>query len=599
MKSKLKVVAIISFILVAIALLLVWNTPATGYELSIYESTPLMVWIFLILSIFGGLIIIIHQVATRGYEKSRFWLTGLSILILTRAAFLSISYIRGYIAFKGDYITHLGMVKDIISTGHFGSNYYPITHILVTQVSSCTGISEVAVLNIGSAVFSSLFFLFSYLLAKSVLPEKGQQLVTITVVTLLFAAVDSTTGARSILVLPNSWSLIYFPLFFFCYFRFSVPAYRVLFVILSVLYPFFHPLSALIIIVALVVIEIAKLTLVIITRRKNTESYSQYTFVPLFIEVIILCMWVLSCRVFYPNIRLLWHQIIEFTTPDVFGGIGNRLEKVDMVGLDLVVLYIKMYGTQTILIILSLVAVFFLLKQIRTKSWRENTKFFYLSATFMFFGFLYFLYLLGMPGLSALGGTRILSYVLIFTPVIASFGIYKIFRRYNFQRLVVGGFTMITAFGAVLAILQVYPSPYILKTNSQITQSEMVGMEYFLEYKSQPISTFITLSSPARLAQGILGTLRANERPDIKRTLDNIPDHFNYQFAGTFGETQEEDKYLPITKMDRITYLTVWKVIGRFTEEDFIMLDTDLTVDKLYANGEFDVYYVHSVIPSS
>ena len=53
-----KTIAIISFLLIIPALILIKNNPATGYELSIYASTPVLVWIFLVGSIIGGIGII-------------------------------------------------------------------------------------------------------------------------------------------------------------------------------------------------------------------------------------------------------------------------------------------------------------------------------------------------------------------------------------------------------------------------------------------------------------------------------------------------------------------------------------------------------------
>ena len=59
--AVVKAMAIISFLLIIPALILIKNNPATGYEVSIYVSTTPLVWLFLIGSTIGGISIIVHQ----------------------------------------------------------------------------------------------------------------------------------------------------------------------------------------------------------------------------------------------------------------------------------------------------------------------------------------------------------------------------------------------------------------------------------------------------------------------------------------------------------------------------------------------------------
>lgn len=120
-KRPLIIGAIICFVLLAIAVLVAHQSPATGYELSIYAATPSAVWICLFLSIIGGVAIIVHQVATGGYKNSHLWLIGLLILILASVSLLYLPYIRGYVSWRGDNISHLGLVKDILFSGHIAA----------------------------------------------------------------------------------------------------------------------------------------------------------------------------------------------------------------------------------------------------------------------------------------------------------------------------------------------------------------------------------------------------------------------------------------------------------------------------------------------
>jgi len=122
---------------------------------------------------------------------------------------------------------------------------------------------------------------------------------------------------------------------------------------------------------------------------------------------------------------------------------------------------------------------------------------------------------------------------------------------------------------------------------------DMAGMAWFIEEKESTIKCIQIMSPPRRFAQGILGTVEAKKRSDIKRS-PQFRDHFAYDEYDTVGEQYAEDKYAAITKFDRILYSTVWKVVGRFDEADFERLEQDPTVSKLYSNGELDVYLIHS-----
>ncbi|MCL4417461.1 MAG: hypothetical protein M1365_12335, partial [Actinobacteria bacterium] len=227
------VVAITSFVLLAIALLIAHESPAIGYELSIYSATPLAFWVCLFLGFTGGIGILIHQIVTNGYRDSYFWLIGLLILILSRITLLCLPYIRGYISWAGDNITHLGLVKDILFGGHFaGDNYYPITHILLSQVITVTGIPDNFVVNLSTTVFSVIFILSMYLLATAILPHRGQQLLV-----LILTGGVMLGGGYNVLLMPNGWSIFLMPLLFYCYYKRAIISVRILFIILLVLYP--------------------------------------------------------------------------------------------------------------------------------------------------------------------------------------------------------------------------------------------------------------------------------------------------------------------------------------------------------------------------
>jgi len=592
-KKWYSIVAIICFILLAIALLIAHASPATGYELDAYNATPLSVWVCLSVSFIGGISILVHQIATKGYRDSRLWLIGLLVLILARVALLYLPFTRSYVTWGGDNISHIGMLKDMVLSGHFPSaNYYPVTHTLLSQIVLVTGIPETTVANLSTALLSVMFVLSTYLLATAIFPHRGHQLLAA-----LLAGGVMLGGGYNVFLMPNGWSILLLPLLFYCYFNQAIAPYRILFITLLVLYPFFHPLSALMVLVALVVIELSKPVFSSIApNRKNLGLIrtSRFTVSVILIEAAIFSTWVLTSPVFRPRLRILWRQITTGEVPSVVGAMQATLGKINVHGLDLVTLFFKLYGVTAIFLILSVIGVYYLIREIRAGDISEKTsQLFALNAVFFSFGFLYFLYLVGAPGFQSIGGQRILSYAVIFTPILAGVALYELFRKANFKHLASAGIICVVMLASFLSIRGLYHSPYVIQPNAQVTQMEMTGMTWFIEEKDQAKKCLYIMSSPHRFADGILGTIEARKRADIRRYITQFSDHFGYAEHDTLGEQYTEDRYSAITKKDRIIYTTVWHEVGRFNDSDFMQLEQDSTVDRLYSNGELDVYLIH------
>lgn len=596
--SKLKVLTILCFTLTLFSCIVAYSAPATGYELSIYESTPSIVWISLILSISGGIIILIHQAYTKEYKCSKFWLIGFLLLILNRMCLLYIPYIRGYYSWNGDNISHIGAVKDILLEGHLANNSYPITHILLAEILQISGLSIELVTNHTTALFSVIFVISLYLLSSSVFTTKESQiLVVASIGGVLFNAYD-------VYVMPNGWSLLYLPIFFFFYFKSwmnkNILQYTILYVILLILYPFFHPLSATMIMVMLLIIGLTKYLLDIIENKKiDLKLLPNFQLTSILIELIIILSWTLSFKKYYPNIRILYHTYYSSTTsssPNVIAGMTNTLNKININGIDLLELIVRVMGDDIIFLILSLVSFIILLKS-NTKERRNHEHLLILIALTFFFGSMYAAYLFNIvPGIESFGSERLTAYLVIFTPISAGF-VYKCLLE---KRISLKGFNItplicliIIISASIISIFSLYTSPYIMRPTPEVTEMDINGATWLLDYKNLSIGCAGIMSPVFRLADGILGQDSASDRVDIEDPA-SIPDHFNYTCKTYLGNSYTEDKYSLITKFDTVIYNTIWKAIGRFNTKDFEKLNFDSTVDKLYSNGETNVYYIHS-----
>ena len=260
-------IAIVCLVLLTGALLIAHSSPATGYELSIYASTPVLVWIFLALACAGGVFLIVHQVVTQQHERSRIWLVGFLILLLVHVSLLYVPYIRNYASWQGDNLTHWGHLRDILNTGHFTKlNPYPVTHTVLAQVVSVTRLPLGTAANLSTCFLSVGFVLSAYLLATATLPQKGQQMLAAAV-----AAAVMLFGGYHVCLMPNGWSIMLFPLLLYAVLKCHNWAHLVIALTLVVLYPFFHPLSSLMAGAALISIVLLTLALrYVFGRAKGT-----------------------------------------------------------------------------------------------------------------------------------------------------------------------------------------------------------------------------------------------------------------------------------------------------------------------------------------
>jgi hypothetical protein len=593
-KYKLKILTIACFILILFSSFIAHAHPAKGYELSIYESTPTFVWIFLIFSIIGGVTIIVHQVYTKAYKNSNFWLFGFLILILSRMTLLYIPFIRGYYTWRGDNISHIGHVKDVLLTGHFATdNCYPVTHILLAELTSILGAPIELIVNHSTALFSVFYVVFIYLLATAVLPRRDAQLLSV-------AAIGSVLfNVYNVYLMPNGWSILYLPLLFFFFFKsFKSLEYKLLLVIILVLYPFFHPLSSTVLVIMLLTIGFVSVLMYIIEHKKISLGNILHSFplTQVLIVLGILLPWILSFQAFNLNIRSLYTALTTGQSLDVIAQMGSTLDKINLHGLEFIKHVIKMMGDEIIFLALSLIAAIILLKSYKDHTEIKSNKnlAILLGITFVI-GIIYASYLFNIiPGLENIGALRLLRYLVIFTPI---------FVGYAFQHFLSKRRTYITASlciliimtASIISILSLYPSPYILRPTSEVTEMDMQGFEWVVEYKSTDIGCTCIMSPPYRFADAILGDIEEDKRSDIEHYAPQIPDHFGYANHSTLGESYKKDRYAAITQMDKVIYDTVWEVVGRFNKEDFEKSENDKTVDKLYSNGECDVWYIHSI----
>jgi hypothetical protein len=590
--QQLKTIIIILIVLFLLNIILISRNRATGYEESIYSNIPVIVWVFLFLSIICGISLITSFTGMDNYR-----LAGFIILFLNNLLVLMLPVLKGYVFFgRGDPLTHIGIIKDILSYGVFEKdNFYPITHVLFSEIVLIANILPMALFKYMPVFFNMLFMLNMYFFAKTVFKKREHIMIaTASGGILLLGNFHSE-------IIPNGIANFLYPLFIAIFFLSNSkksPVYNLLLLILIVLLSFLHPLTTVALIFTIVMF---KLSLFVMGRlnpdkKRIFGELRQRATNPLLLTIIIFVAWISTFVVWGQTVRSIFKWLWGEVTTTPINAMVSDLIKIDIGGIDFLELYLKLYGHLLILIILSTIASLMIIKKTIHREYQYQHLF---SLVSIFIGFILFLvWLLIVP--MGFGALRMLAYLAIIVMILGSVGMYELIKNNTKKYMASLAILIILTVCFCIGIFNVFDSPYILKPNAQVTQAEIDGYKWTFDNKNPGIAVSAFMSEqPYRFVDALWGVKARINRSDVKAygigPEGVIPDHFNYTNQTALGSSYSHDKYILISEYDRHVYTGVWKAVGRYNNSDFERIMYDPTMQKIYSNGEFDTWIVKSL----
>jgi hypothetical protein len=606
----LKLISTILFIFILLALILIKQNPAAGYELSIYSSLPVTVWLLLLGAIIGGIVLVVNQAENSSGKKARYcWQIGLLLILLSNLAIVLLPYLRGYaFSCSGDHLSHLGYVKDILQTGTLTTrNVYPITHITISQLSSILGISEEIVINFIGPLFYLLFVLFTYLLSREILPKTAAILAT-TASTVLYCYYYNQ-------VFPMGFAFITTVLVFYLYFKYlnhKSVAFATILIVTGCSIVFFHPVTSFMLIVALVVMESGKIIFdrIFITGRGRISLVNQISLILPILFFVIFMMWIWAKYwVWNSSVSSVagWFNAELFTKP--MSEIAfESFDKLGLSTLGILELFIRMYGHYFIYLVLSLIAIESIVRKCFISFSGDNHNIFLYSILFMPMTAIWLTDYI--RPLTTFSSGRIIWFMTALFPSLVGLGLYRI-GRMETERIgkdTMGGFStdkgktigalsviFILIICSVIGIFSIYPSPLTSRTNWASSYAMSDGQEWLLE-NGDPNVKVLTLGSqaPHRYANALWGTT-ARDYPGADKNEEQFPDHFNYHLGyTTFGQSIEGNRYIILRQNHIILlYKELYTTMGIFNDDDFFRFKLDPSVNKLCTNEDTQILYVH------
>ncbi len=601
-----KMLAIACLGLIIVALFVARNTPAAGQESSIYTATPPIVWGFLIFSIISGLSIVVYQIYLGKHEKDRIWLVGLLLILLSYTAVLSLHIVRGYLLWgRGDVIRHLRTTWEIISTGHFqGGNYYPISHIFTAQLSHILGVDALVLFGYIPVLFAVLYIAFMYLLARSVLPSKGQ---------VILATIASAVIVHHWYISfgPSKLSIMMLPLAFYLGIRIlsdSNLQYRmqfaILFIILIFLYPLFHMQPAIAIFIFLVTLWIP--TKIYRRLRRNsaaaTTSYPKWRSSSATILIVWWFTWVSSFGIYATFIRNV-RDMLRGGGVTPLEHLGQEMSKVMGYGYGVSNYldgFVRVYGNMLLFIIIALVAFPIISRKLSARGDLNNLYSLYGPLAAFALGTIV-LYL----GQELFGPSRAFPYMVMTATIFVGFILHEMIvkaqsslRGRGFAKLTLVAVVLILGLTFVAGSYKAYSSPYIYTFSQQVAENEIRGVDFLFHHRDTNTRTVDYYAVGMRNLHLLLGEEEARYGKNIwQEPGGTIPLHFGYDSGSLLGAAYYENKYMVINYSFRQLYVNVFPRLAehRFLPSDFEKLEDDFSLDKVYTNGELDVWEVHGI----
>ncbi len=533
--SIIKIISIFCLIIFIIGIIGAWNSPASGYESSIYISTPLVFWISVILCVLVGIIIIISQIYSEHHKitYNNFIYIGLILIFLAFAAISSLLILRGYVLWAGgDPLTHLGIIRQIINTGHVDRQiFYPIAHIYMAEWSEICNIPIIILSKYIPFIFGLLSVAFSYCLAKVILYNKNQIILgTILSMTFLSGWFFEFT--------PNHLANLTFPLAFYLLLKCFVSdklQWKVLFIINVFLFPIFHPIVGIIMLLILLAVLITK---IILKGMKNKfpnikQITTKFGIAAAFLVFVWTVTWISSFYIWNYTIHNIYTLIME-NGPKQINTLIGQINYAASYNYSVTEMFFKTYGGLLILYVLTIFAIIIL--------WRQRHLLNNLKILNLLIGplliitlFIIVLYTANLP----FGPGRIFAYIVIISNIFSAFILYEIINPDNviFAKIKIN-FRLITAIIILISLfilgsLKIYPSRYVLQASDQITQTEINGMNWFLYKDNTNMQQTFLYITVYRFADLLLTSEEKNGRDDIRNLPEIPPDlklpwHFGY-----------------------------------------------------------------------
>jgi hypothetical protein len=601
-----KGILIFLFSLLSVALIITWNTPATGYESSIYWSTPLILWASVIASGIVGVALIVVSIAKNELEQNFLRKVGFLLVFLCYTICLALFVIRGYHMWgiTGDPATHIGWTKETLVAGHAPTSIiYPFIHIYLSEFVYLTDLDLVFLHKGIPLIFGLLCVLFMYVFAKAVFSEPARAL--------LVGVISCCLPLGWYLNLtPNGLANLFIPFALFLVIKHLQQrkwSWAIVLTAVILIYPTFHPIPTIFLGLTYLTLWMATklpdVTRVLHKQKSDVICFSRPDFrlvLPFLLLIIWFIFWFSSFPPWGWTIRSMYQTIAIEDAPSHITALADQITYAQGYGYSVIEQVIKRLWNLTILSVLSVFSLPLL--------WRDFLHGRHDGYLFLFYGPLGalalaipMLYVLNLAG----GPLRFTAYASILGMLFAAYFLSFLLTDERVRSIVrTSGLKTAIVILIILSLflsglLNLYPSPYNLSRNLQTTQMETSGMTYIFEHNDVTVPVSGIYIAPGRFTDLLLtpeetSTLRLPRHLDAQECA---PWHFGYDKYSSISSVYSEETYLILTQLDKAVYVDCYPDMAqfRYNSQDFEQLSHDPGANFLYSNEGLDLWKITMV----
>ncbi len=607
-RKILTISGIISYILLAAALITAWNTPALGYEPDIYAATPPVFWAALFFGMGLGTILILRQI-TRNHTSGLFRHLGFLLAGFCSLSLAALCIIRGYFTLNisGDTGSHIGVIYNTIANGFIEKTYYPGLYSESSVFSIVSGVDVPDLITFFPIWYLLIFILGIFLLARQIFPDiRAAYLTTLTALFLPFGTA-ALIGDYPLIFVAMMGPGKYLPLVFYIILRAAnhkSKEHLILAVIFFAAMIFYHPIIS----IALILFLTAALVTYIIpifSRYKPDTKQIRHLAAMTIVMTGMFIYWIWD---FYG-----WNIVLGIKS--IFGDSEKNIgETTDLLSSAA----INGYGIDSILRIagVNLVIYAFLLISLLLflRYYVRDNRYFTLRVMYVYLVCLGGVTVLLSISTAEFNYTRFICEVYIIGLLMSGFVLSHILSGKKRKAGIVkkcrtGIVFSLLILVLVLSIFSFHPSPFTLNTGYQTTNAEWDAMATLLPrldlIDNNANLTGIWFSTPQRYVPVLyqsenrfgtyaFGKYQVVANPNLGKP-EKMPYNFGYNLNPSLNHSFKNTTYMFVIQKDRELYQAYYPELlqSRWSLRDFIQLETDPKVITTYANGGFSLYLIN------
>jgi len=596
--------SLVSAILFFCVLLFFTSNTSNEMEDSIFTGIGSLGTIGLFMAIGISFFVTSQFCLSKSRERDRLILRNLSIIETTLfvAIFLLLPIARGYLFFgRDDMLTHVGFCKDILINGRINSGIpiistgdtYPIHHLLVSETDLLTNLDLFKVLMFLPVISYILFALGFASLGRKIYGKSDKSLIISLIGIIPFLSINMTSS------LPSSLSMSFIPLALYLMVattKIKSWSYITVILILLIMYPFLHPYTTLLLIIAFFIFgrfafrkEIQNSPPNSLDTEINERSQERSRFKINYIGVLatmIFTLWFLCTS-------LIWtfKYVTLLILPGKEGILFTTLSKVGDLGLsflDIMSIIIRSVGAEIILILLGVTAIILILtNRYHNVDRRRILPWAVIFITISTVGLITIL----IP--SSVDVWRVITISSIFSVVIVGHFLALIMRKSNndsYSRHIDLRRTSIALFLTMiicLSLLSCLRSPLAMSPTGQCLESEFVGVDW-ANHNMPYGSNLFKITSYERFSDANDGVLQSFF--SIMKNVMLIPPHLDFK-------KDQFDKngtlFLVTGEYDIQTYLGPWAISTNLNASEIIALSNNSTTGEIFDNGSIWIYHLY------